>query len=245
MTKIVLTIISTILLADLTLAQDNSPFVLVELFTSEGCSSCPPADRLLSEIVDEDNATVDVLALSFHVDYWDYIGWKDPYADQRFTQRQRSYARKLYSNQVYTPQMVVNGQYEFVGSNRSKWNALFSKLKNKEKSYAIEINEIASLGNELVIKVSSTNSQRVKLNLAIVERGLSQHVTRGENRGRRLFHDNVVRSYATRQFDGRTNQFKLAVPSSLDIKKSSLIVYAQLESTWEIVGAEKISLSSF
>ena len=109
----------------------TKPIVVVELFTSEGCSSCPPADKLLSRIVDDANDHVEVLALSFHVDYWDYIGWKDPYAKSTFTQRQRAYARKFYSSQIYTPQMVVNGKHEFVGSDQRKWNSVFSSISKR------------------------------------------------------------------------------------------------------------------
>ena len=109
--------------------ENEKPFVVVELFTSEGCSSCPPADELLSEIVDGRYENTDVIGLSFHVDYWDYIGWKDPYASRDFTNRQRIYAEKLRSHQLYTPQMVVNGKHEFVGSNRQQ-NAFNSVLES-------------------------------------------------------------------------------------------------------------------
>ena len=88
---------------------------VVELFTSQGCSSCPPADALLADLADRD----DVLALSFHVDYWDYIGWKDPFASPQYTQRQRVYSQVFGKRYVYTPQMVVNGSFEMTGSDRA------------------------------------------------------------------------------------------------------------------------------
>ncbi len=220
----------------------EKPFVLVELFTSEGCSSCPPADRLLSEIVDKEYNDVDVIGLSFHVDYWDYIGWKDPYADQIFTKRQRTYARKFYSNQVYTPQMVVNGKFEFVGSSRSKWENILGKLSAKEPKYSIDIQEWEIVNDELLIRVSSKNDNSVILNVALVERGLSQNVTRGENRGRLLSHDNVVRSFKTRQFDGQLNELRLQIPDDVKISNASLVVYAQNERSWEIIDAFKTPL---
>lgn len=222
---------------------EEKPFVLVELFTSEGCSSCPPADKLLSEIVDASSNEVEIIGLSFHVDYWDYIGWKDPYASKEFTRRQRVYARKLYSNQVYTPQMVVNGKHEFVGSNRPKWNSIFSEVKEAKAGYQIDVTGIIVLTNEFTVDVSSSDARNVVLNVALVEGGLSQNVRRGENRGKVLMHDNVVRSFQTRQFDGKKNQFKIGIPSGLKPENSSLIVYAQQESTWEVVGAISISLT--
>ncbi len=216
---------------------EEKPFIIIELFTSEGCSSCPPADRLMSEVVDMEYDNVEVIGLSFHVDYWDYIGWKDPYADRIFTQRQRSYARKFYSSQIYTPQMVVNGKYEFVGSNRSKWNGIFEELSKKEPSYLIVLDDLEIIENEAIIKVSSTDDRQVILNAALVERGLSQNVTRGENRGRQLQHDNVVRSFKTRQFDGQLNTIRLEIPEDMDVSKSSLVLYAQDERKWEVLAA--------
>ncbi|MEO1256072.1 MAG: DUF1223 domain-containing protein, partial [Bacteroidota bacterium] len=102
---------------------------MIELFTSEGCSSCPPADRLLSSVINNTDKNVEVLGLSFHVDYWDYIGWKDPYASKAYSTRQRVYGRKFQNRSIYTPQMIVNGKHEFVGSNR---NALNQSLSDEE-----------------------------------------------------------------------------------------------------------------
>lgn len=221
---------------------EEKPFILVELFTSEGCSSCPPADKLLSEIVDTSVEGVELIGLSFHVDYWDYIGWEDPYASKDFTKRQRTYARKFYSSQVYTPQMVVNGKYEFVGSNKSKWKSLLSELKDEREGYSFDQATVLIKENELILDVSSKDSRDVILNAALVERGLSQDVTRGENRGKILKHDNVVRSFQSRQFDGERNQFVLKVPDDVMLKNSSLVIYAQHKNTWEIVGAKKMHL---
>ena len=100
--------------------ETGTPFAVVELFTSEGCSSCPPADNLLGEIVkDAQKGQQRVYCLSFHVDYWNSLGWRDPYSDPAFSRRQREYARAFESVQVYTPQMVVNGSTGFVGSDRT------------------------------------------------------------------------------------------------------------------------------
>ena len=106
---------------------------LVELFTSQGCSSCPPADELLANLIKEYNDNQQVIAISFHVDYWDRLGWKDPFSQRVFTQRQRNYVDKLDLRSAYTPQMVVNGKYEFVGSDKS---ALQSALKKAQDDFS-------------------------------------------------------------------------------------------------------------
>lgn len=234
-------ILSILVALSTVIVEPEKPFVIVELFTSEGCSSCPPADRLLSEIVEKEYEDVEVLALSFHVDYWDYIGWKDPYASKDFTNRQRSYARKFHSNQVYTPQMVVDGKHEFVGSDKGKWNRLVSDLSGKKSEYELEVSELELTSEQLSLSIWSTSKENVILNVAVVERSLSQEVNRGENRGRNLSHDNVVRIFQSRQFDGTKNKFQLDWNSDIDPSKASVIVYAQDTRTWEVIGANRAS----
>ena len=238
-------VVSFILLLGLLQFPDpqEKPFILVELFTSEGCSSCPPADRLLSEIVDGAYENTNVLGLSFHVDYWDYIGWKDPYAKKEFTERQRAYARKFQSEQIYTPQMVVNGKHGFVGSDKARWKSLLKKLKEKPPKYSFNIESLQVGDNEVKVEVTSPLKDKVILNAVVVERDLSQRVTRGENRGRTLRHDNVVRSFKSRQFDGKANVLSLDIPKDLRPENASLVLYAQNENNWDVVGVKAISLT--
>lgn len=222
----------------------EKPIVVVELFTSEGCSSCPPADRLLSNIVNAADENAEVLGLSFHVDYWDYIGWKDPYASQAFTLRQRAYARKFGLRTIYTPQMIVNGKHEFVGSSRHEWSrALSQEIENTQK-IEIEVSKISKTSTSISFSVKSKKSIDSQINVAIVEKNLSQDVNRGENRGRKLTHDNVVRSFATRQFDGKENKFNLDLPEDLKVQDASLIIYTQASDTWKVNAAKRISLAS-
>lgn len=217
--------------------ESEKPFVLVELFTSEGCSSCPSADRLLSEIVDAKYEDVNVIGLSFHVHYWDYIGWKDPYADPRFSQRQRTYADKLRSYQVYTPQMVVNGRYEFVGSNRAKWSSLLGSLRKEKPNYAFDVSALDRQTDQINFSIKADQDTPLLVNVALVERNLSQQVTRGENRGRKLSHDNVVRSFVQKNFSGGEMNLSIDVPSDLKIKNSSLVVYFQETGSYKILAA--------
>ena len=225
-------------------AQSKKPVIVVELFTSEGCSSCPSADRLLSAIVAASYENAEVIGLSFHVDYWDYIGWKDPYANSDYTIRQRVYARKFGLNSIYTPQMIVNGKHEFVGSSKSEWKKAFDIECKPTSKGELEISIISKTKTELTIAVKSKDQTSSQINVAIVEKNLSQDVKRGENIGRKLEHDNVVRSFDTRSFDGKENRFKLNLPEDLKIEDASLIVYSQKEGSWKINGAKKIKLSS-
>ena len=184
-------------------AASRSP-VLVELFTSEGCSSCPPADELLTRLEQSQPvAGVEVIALSEHVDYWNRLGWTDPYSSAEFSRRQNDYARVFNTDDVYTPQMVVDGRAQFVGSNSGKAleaievSARDSKA-NVTVAVASEDKNAASLTLavrvEGLLEISKGDSAEVLL--AIAESGLRSNVSRGENAGRRLTHSAVVRKFS-------------------------------------------------
>ncbi len=176
--------------------------VLVELFTSEGCSSCPPADILLAELAAEQPVPgVEIVPLAFHVDYWDRLGWKDRFSSKRFTQRQRRYSWTLKRYHVYTPQMVVDGSDEFVGSDS---NQAYRSIKQAANSARGRIRLDAAISSknskrlDLRIQVSSLPSgadavTKPELLVALAEDGLTSGVERGENAGRVLRHAAVAR----------------------------------------------------
>ncbi|MEZ5401822.1 MAG: DUF1223 domain-containing protein [Bryobacteraceae bacterium] len=165
--------------------------VLVELFTSEGCSSCPPADALLASIHKAGAASgVEVIALSEHVDYWNQLGWRDPFSSSEFTARQQNYARRLGLRGPYTPQMVVDGRWEFVGSDRSRLGkALTEAAKTPKPRVGITLDGPA-------LKLTVPGGVQGDAWLAITEDGLSVDVPRGENTGRKLRHEAVTRRLA-------------------------------------------------
>jgi hypothetical protein len=159
--------------------------VVVELFTSQGCSSCPPADAFLTDLAHQRR---DVLPLAFHVTYWDSLGWKDPYSLDAATARQRDYARHLGDDGVYTPQMVVDGTTGFVGSNRSQGLSTISSAARKPVPISLD-----RVGQDLEIKVGGGAGQ-AKVLLVGFDPAHETPVGRGENSGRKLLESNIVRS---------------------------------------------------
>ena len=168
-------------------AAGESP-VMVELFTSQGCSSCPPADEVLSQISDRD----DVIALSLHVDYWDYLGWRDTFAHRRFTERQISYRDAWHKTVVYTPQMVVHGAMDVRGSNARAVAAAIAKAQAAERLVNVSIKREGGMLKCLIAPVAGPVTGTVW----IAKYSLSERVAieRGENAGRTITYRNVVRS---------------------------------------------------
>jgi len=165
--------------------------VLVELFTSEGCSSCPPADRVLTVLQNDQLVPgADVITLAFHVDYWNYLGWKDRFSSNAFSKRQEDYARRFKNNSSYTPQIVVDGTAEFVGSNRAKANEAIAKSAAEPKAGI----ELSFSANKLFVNVSDFGIHSdATVFLAVAESKLFTNVGGGENRGEKLEHTSVVR----------------------------------------------------
>lgn len=217
---------------------------VIELFTSQGCSSCPSADRLLSKLINDAEAEgKPVYGLSFHVDYWNRLGWKDPYSQRAFTERQYDYARQMRQQGVYTPQMVVNGRAEFVGSNRSQALNEIEKAKNSGEATIIEVEQLSIQNETLTFAYESPEAAvNTWLNVALVEREIATQVKRGENRGRLLEHDNVVRSFNQKALRSQ-DKIQIRIPEDIDLQKSSLILYSQNKANWHIDGATRVSLA--
>jgi hypothetical protein len=182
-------------------AGDSSPDrvpVLLELFTSEGCSSCPPADRLL-EMFDgrQPVAGADLVVLSEHVDYWDHLGWKDPFSSPLYTARQQEYTNRYKLDGVYTPQLVVDGRYAFVGSDEREASAAIQKAI-RERKIPIAISNVERNANQVTARIDlradqTLQSVRAILYVALADNREESHVARGENAGRSLSHVAVTR----------------------------------------------------
>ena len=162
----------------------------VELFTSQGCNSCPPSDAYLGRLAKRP----DIVALSFHVDYWDYIGWKDPFASRETTERQRGYARSLKQRYVYTPEMVIDGIGHDTGREPGPIEALLAKAQRLSPKRATpELSR--AIGGPLTIKLAAFALERgpADITLAIYDRRNNTPVASGENQGRTLENFNIVR----------------------------------------------------
>ena len=171
--------------------QSDKAAIVLELFTSQGCSSCPPADALLEKAKKE--FPQKVYALSYHVDYWDYIGWKDPFSKSSYTKKQSEYNRKFGYQGNYTPEMVVNGREHFVGSNSSK---LYSKLKDpnlQAMDNSIVLSEVKSAERAVSFTYAVEGNLKGKLlRTVLLLDEKTTKVTRGENRNRTLHNSNIV-----------------------------------------------------
>ena len=183
-------------------AADSTPPprtpVLVELFTSEGCSSCPPADTLLAKLDElQPVSGVTVIALEEHVDYWDHQGWRDPFSSAEFTSRQQRYAGLLHIESPYTPEMVVDGHSEFVGNDSERaLHELTNAARRPKTPVHVSVKEKSGDRISLAVNVDATNASGDVL-LAVAETGLASDVARGENAGRNLKHSAVVRKLGT------------------------------------------------
>jgi hypothetical protein len=196
--RILLVIAAVAILATLTLTMHGAPPklgpapVVVELFTSQGCSSCPPADALIHDIANDPALRGRVIPLSFHVDYWDSLGWRDPFSSSEWTQRQARYARTMHLNSAYTPQAVVNGTREFVGSNRAALSAALEKASSEKPRTEVMLTARRE-GNSLIATIHATVPANDDLMLAVVEDGVITKIEHGENAGRTITNDAIVR----------------------------------------------------
>jgi hypothetical protein len=175
--------------------------VVVELFTSEGCSSCPPADALLARLEQTQPVEgAEVIPLALHVDYWNYLGWADPFSSHQFSERQGEYAAAFGNSDVYTPQMVVDGVKEFNGSNSSLAQETIGKAAREPKGEVLLARTPSQ--SDASVRISAqidkfpkpNEGEAVNVFLALTESGLASDVARGENSGRKLTHVGVVRS---------------------------------------------------
>ena len=186
-------------------SSGNRHVALVELFTSEGCSSCPPADQWLSGLKNESNLWSRVVPLAFHVDHWDYIGWRDRFARPDFSERQRRYAREGGVNTVYTPGMFKDGR-EWRGWFRGR-NIDSADTNIGDLIVMVQDNIVSA-----IFRPIDDHHADLKLNVAVLGMNLQSHIAAGENRGKILRHDFVVLAHASTPFSASEAQFQGQLP---------------------------------
>ena len=228
------------------ISQEAEPFAVVELFSSEGCSDCPAAEEVLNKITREAMANKTyVYPLAFHVDYWNKLGWKDVFSDSSYSNRQRKYRKALGNEVVYTPQMIVNGDIEFVGSEEHKADSVINaELKKTPSAYfTIQPNEEMtndgkfSVDYEILKMPAQEESVTYDLCFAIVERKLITNVTHGENKGKTLQHENIVRAFTSIELKEKKGKVMMPPLYKAPTKNHSLIAFIQDRERMKIIGA--------
>ncbi|HEY4063938.1 MAG TPA: DUF1223 domain-containing protein [Puia sp.] len=232
-----------VLAAGIPAFSNTSGFAVVELFTSEGCSSCPPADKALAEAAGE--YPTQVYTLEFHVDYWNRLGWKDIYSAAGYTQRQKEYAQAFNLESIYTPEAVVNGQKEFVGSDQDKLNTTIKAELSTTTNIPLGLTAANPAGGKVVVRYDIKDpGAATTLQLALVQTQASSQVLRGENQGLHLQHGNVVRDFRSLPIHHGTSfsgNAELTIPEGLTAKGCKVIAFLQ-NGSGRITGAETASL---
>ncbi|OKS88083.1 DUF1223 domain-containing protein [Mucilaginibacter polytrichastri] len=217
-------------------------FAVVELFTSEGCSSCPPADELIAKVQRENNDQP-IYILAYHVDYWNRLGWKDQFSSAAYSQRQNRYASWL-SASVYTPQAVVNGTREFVGSDEGTLRDAIDKGLQKATSAELTLTTVKPEPGVVNIHYHTTAvPAHTALLIALVQRNAVSKVLSGENNGRTLSHVQIVRSLKNINLNGKNEgSATIANTSGLNKQGLEIIAFLQNTDTGAIIAATKASL---
>ncbi|HEY4288198.1 MAG TPA: DUF1223 domain-containing protein [Puia sp.] len=223
--------------------EDNKGFALVELFTSEGCSSCPAADELVARI-QKDNPQRQIYILAYHVDYWDHQGWKDTYSDAEYTKRQSRYAEWLNLRTIYTPQIVTNGKTEFVGSNeRALLTAISTGLK-EIPAQTLSLNGTVKNGQIIVRYETEGFQKQSDITVALVQRSGHSLVKAGENSGRALNHVQIVRKLAVETLRANTGELSLTPPKDYNEQEWEVIGFVQDKTNGTILSAARSQLTT-
>jgi len=226
--------------------------VVAELFTSEGCSSCPPADAVFSDLMSRQPFDgVEVVGLGEHVDYWDRLGWRDPYSSPVLTRRQAEYDERVFgSNRIYTPQIVVDGQFECLGSDaKAVGRAILAAAERPKAAVLIEPGAVRDGAVSVVVHVDASaiagRLETADMLVALTEDRLVSRVQRGENGGRTLTHDGVVRTIVTAGAIGPTDRqatssVRLAIDPRAQTPALRIVAFVQERRSRRILGAAAV-----
>jgi len=221
---------------------DAKGFAVVELFTSEGCSSCPPADALVAAVHKQDK-DLPVYVLAFHVDYWDRLGWKDAFSNAAYSERQKEYAEWLHLSSIYTPQVVVNGQKEFVGSDAGALHQAINKGLSAAATAQLALSDVRMSGGKLSWQAHADamgGGSPLRLVVALVEHDASTRVMAGENGGKTLSHVQIVREFDRVSLNGKGDGAgRLDWPEGMKASDGEVIAFLQDSQSGKIVAATR------
>ena len=222
-------------------AGEYEPFVVLELFTSQGCSSCPAADRLLHQI--KSAARENVIPLSYHVDYWNYIGWEDPYSSANFTRKQSLYNHKFKNRGNYTPQLVINGKEHLVGSDKTRLLPRMDSYKHLKALNEVGLSDVLKSENKVsfIYSVSGAVHQKnIKALLVLDQR--ETLVERGENRSRKLLNSNIVLLEQIENLSSNSGKMSLSIPKNIGKEEVLHLVVLIENQNYDITAARKVTL---
>jgi hypothetical protein len=214
-------------------------FAVVELFTSEGCSSCPPADEAVGRLNGWKN---NVYVLSFHVDYWNYLGWKDIFSDPSYSKRQQDYGSVFHLSSIYTPQIIINGKAQFAGSDESRLRKEIEESLKQTSQTEIQIKMQRQDKNKIAVFCNTAINPNLRLNLALVQNAATNFIQRGENRGKSLTHHYIVRDFKVFSSRKDSDMVYLHIPDGLQSSGCTVIAFLQDPKTAYIVAATRSSI---
>ncbi|MBB4802691.1 hypothetical protein HNP37_002766 [Flavobacterium nitrogenifigens] len=218
---------------------DKKGFALLELYTSEGCSSCPPADELLAKIQNE-YRDKNVYVLAYHVDYWDKQGWKDIFSNADYTKRQYDYAQFMGKEPIYTPQVIINGKSDYIGSQET---SLRNGIKSALSKSALANLSLETVQNSNILSVQynvESSSKNSRLLLAVVQKEAKSNVRRGENANRVLSHYQIVRQLQTVNLNkGKKGTTTIYLPKNYNVQGFEVIGFVQDADSGVILGVKR------
>jgi hypothetical protein len=219
-------------------------FVVLELFTSLSCSSCPDADKLIGQV--QEMATkkkLPIFPIAFHVDYWNHLEWVDKFSDQIYSERQQQYSRVFNKKNLYTPQMIVNGQFEFVGSKKSICEKQIYSFLNKKPDQPIEMQAtFKHVGDSITVFYSLDKITAGLINIAVLENSAQVEIKDGENKGLDLNCYNTVRHFTQVNSQEKSGKVIIKCPEDLEQDNLSILVYLQNKIDMRIKGATKATM---
>lgn len=235
----ILTIITLLLITSSIAKAQHEGFAVLELYTSEGCSSCPAAEALMPKLKEKYGA--DLHILEFHVDYWNRLGWTDRFSNSEYSDRQRAYTDVFNSNTVYTPQAVINGRHQLVGSHASNLEKIIDiEIAEHKPEKELKVWLEKGSNSSLIVNFSSKLSDDEFIYLALVQQEAHTQVRSGENKGKLLKHTNIVRSLG--MSFGETGVKTIDIPKDAFLNNCYIIAFVQNSATKAITAVKRAEL---